>query len=324
LIHPSANIISSVGVGSTLIFVDNCRPFFNPINENVSSLEFQKDIYLISQDQVASATATAVVSSAGTVSSIVITDGGFGYTEAPSVVVQSPVGIASTTTTCVSYISSGIVTSIIVTGVTTGYSQENPPLVLIEPPIIKIESTKVLSYGGDFGVITGIATTSVGVASTGIIFDFMIPINSPLRNSKITGLTTVSQIKTDYYFVVSNSNIGNGLTSLDESSNIVGIATTFLDGVYKAVDVSIEQSSIIGVGTTYIARVTVSVDNLNGLSGIGISDYYGDFSWGRVILDYRQKESAFNAYTLNGYSGISTGTILKRKNPLKYSQYKNP
>lgn len=331
-IYPKSYLIAPVGIGSTVIFVDNIRPFFNPLNENNTSfpdrytvLEFQNNVTLVSQDLKSPAVGTAVVSTAGTISSITIEDGGFGYTSAPIVSIQTPTGISTITSTAVSSITSGIVTSISITGVVTEYSQENPPSVLIEPPISQHESNKVLSYSGDFGIITGISTVSVGVASTGIVFDLLIEKNSYLRNvgvsTAVTGLTTVSDIQTGDYFVVFNSNVGKGVTSLDSNKNIVGIATSCLDCVYQVASVSIAQTSAVGFGITYVAKVTVSVSNYNGLSGIGYSNYYGNYSWGKIKLKYRSKSNSYNAYTKNGYSGISTGTILTRSVPLKFTKY---
>ncbi len=321
LIYPTTYLIQPVGVGSTIIFVENLRPFFNPANENGVSLDFQNNVTFIPQEAKVSASATAVVSVAGTISSIVIGNGGFGYLSAPNVTIQNPVGIGTTTSTASASISSGIVTSISITGIVTGYSQENPPVVLIEPPVVGTESDKVISYTGDFGIIAGISTVSVGVASTGIVFDFFIPTNSPLRNGLIAGVTTVSGIQTGYYFVISDSNVGNGVTSLNSSGSVVGSTTSFLDGVYQVSSVSIAQTSIIGVGVTYVAKVTTSVSSYNGLSGIGYSNYFGNYSWGRVFLRARSKETQYNSYTNNGYLGISTGTIVKRTAPLKYSNY---
>jgi hypothetical protein len=321
LIYPTTHIIQPVGVGSTIVYVENLRPFFNPLNENNISLEFQNNITLISQDTKVSASATAIVSVAGTISSINILDGGSGYDSAPIVTIQNPIGIGSTTSTAISFITSGIVTSISITGVVTGYSSMNPPVVLIEPPTIDIESNKVASYEGDFGIISGISTVSVGVASTGIVFDFFIPQNSPLREGMISGITTISGIQTNYYFVVSNSNVGNGVTSLDSLRKIVGSGKSFLDGVYQVSSVSIAQTSVVGLGITYVAKVIVSVSGYNGLSGIGYSNYYGNFSWGRIKLKSRTKSESYNAYTNSGYSGISTGTLVTRTTPLKYFNY---
>jgi len=320
-IYPTTYIIHPVGVGSSVIYVENLKSFFDPLNENDTSLEFQKNITLISQDTKVSASATAIVSVAGTISSISVLDGGYGYSSAPIVTIQSPIGIGTSTSTAISSISSGIVTSISITGVVTGYSSTNPPMVLIEPPTIDIESNKVISYEGDFGIISGISTVSVGVASTGIVFDFFIPKNSPLREGIISGITSISGIQNNYYFVLSNSNVGNGVTSLDLSGGVVGSGKSFLDGVYQVASVSIAQTSVIGLGVTYVAKVTVSVSSYNGLSGIGYSNYYGDFSWGRILLKSRTKPESYNAYTNEGYTGISTGAIVTRTAPLKYFNY---
>jgi hypothetical protein len=320
-IYPSTYLIKSVGIGSSIIFVESIRPFFNPINENDISLDFQNKVTFISQNEMVSASATSIVSVAGTISSIIISDGGKGYLTEPKVSIQNPIGIGTTNTTAVSSITSGIVTSIVITGVTTGYSSENPPVVLIEPPSFRIEDNNVSTYSGDFGIISGIKTTSVGVASTGIIFEFAIPKDSYLRDSNVTSFTTVSGIQTGYYFTISNSNVGNGVTSLDSLGNVVGSSTSFLDGVYQVAAVSIAQTSVIGVGVTDVARVIVSVSDLNGLTGIGFSSYYGNYSWGRIVLKSRSKNIEYDAYTNNGYVGISTGTILNRSVPLKYLNY---
>ena len=330
IINPFAYIIKSVGIGSTIIYVDNIRPFFNPLNENnsegIDPLKFQNEVTIISQNIKVGASATAIVSTAGTVSSINITDGGFGYNTAPSVKIETPVGLGTTQgATGIASITSGIVTSIIVSygGTETGtaYTTSNPPIVLIEPPSTFIEKDSVNSYQGDFGIITGISTTSVGIASTALVFDFAIPINSFLRNSSITGLTTISGISTGDYFVVYNSNVGSGVTSLDSSGSIVGMGTTFLDNIYQVVSVSIAQTSTVGLGITYVAKVVVSVSSYNNLTGIGFSNFYGEYSWGKISLKSRTKEKSYDAYTLGGYAGITTGTIVKRSSPLKYLNY---
>jgi hypothetical protein len=211
------------------------------------------------------------------------------------------------------------VTTITIT--TSGLGYTTIPMVLIEPPTMKTENNIVSSYEGDFGIITGISTTSVGIASTGIVFDFVISKNSFLRNSSITGITTISGIQTGYYFVVYNSNVGNGVTSLNSSGSIVGVGSTFLDNVYQVASVSIAQTSAVGFGITYVAKVTVSVSNYNGLIGIGYSNFYGEFSWGKVSVESRNKELSYNSYNLRGSAGITTGTILKRTKPLGYINY---
>ena len=319
-IYPSSYLIQSVGIGSTVAFVDTIRPFFNPINENDTSLIFQKDIVIIPQENKVAAAATAVVSTAGTISSVQISDGGFGYTNTPTVTIENAVGFGSTAVGIAS-ITAGIVTSISITGPGTGYTSTNVPNVLISPPSFSVEENTVNSYEGDFGIITGVSTTSVGVASTGLVFDFVIPNDSPLRNSSITGVTTISGIATGYYFVVHSSNVGKGVTTLNSNSSVIGIGTTFLDNVYQAVAVSIAQTAVPGLGITHVAKVTVNLTSYNNLSGIGYSNFYGEYSWGRISLGSREKEISYNAYTTNGYTGIATGTMFRRSSPLKYLNY---
>jgi hypothetical protein len=270
------------------------------------------------------ASATTIVSTAGTITSIQITDGGVGYVDTPSVIIQNSVGIGTTipvNATASAIISDGIVTTINITNSGVGYTFTNPPIVLIEPPSFETEINNVNDYEGDFGYIVGISTGSVGVASTALIFDFYIPENSFLRDSSITGVTTISGIQTGYYFIIYNSNIGNTITSLDFNASVVGVGITFIDNIYQVSSVSIAQTSVIGVGVTYVARVSVSVEDYNGLVGILTSNFFGEYSWGRVSLNTRSKNISYDSYTLNGISGLTTGTILKRTNPLRFSNY---
>jgi len=328
LVLPSAYIIQSVGIASTVIFVDNVKTFFDSVRENQTSIN-QKKISIISNNELISAAATAIVSSGGTITSVSILNGGSGYSAAPEVTIATPVGLGTTQrAVAISSITSGIVTSIIVSygGTTTGsaYTSTNPPVVLISPPTPTYETNNVLSYSGDFGVIVGIATTSiVGVAQTGITFNFYIPSDSYLRSANImggSGITTVSGIQTGYYFVVNNSNVGNPSTSLYGDGSILGIGTQFLDNVYEVASVSTAQTSIPGVGTTTVAKVTVSVTN-NSISGISHTTFFGNYSWGRVVLGERVNAKSFDAYTRNGSNGISTSALVSRVIPLKYNNY---
>jgi hypothetical protein len=85
--------------------------------------------------------------------------------------------------------------------------------------------------------------------------------------------------------------------------------------------VSIGQTSAPGIGLTYVAKIVVSVTDYNGLTGIGNSNYYGNYSWGRITLTSRPELNSYDAYTYSGFVGIMTGTIIQRTSPLKYSNY---
>ena len=326
-IFPTTYLIRSVGVGSTEIYVDNVRPFFNPLNENSVSVEFQKEIMIVDNSEKVSAAATAIVSIAGTISSVVISSGGIGYATAPQVTIENPVGVGtSQRATATASISAGAtVSSVTITSPGTGYTTTNPPLVLIGPPAtVKEEDNTIVSYSGDYGVITGISTTSVGVASTAIVFDLVIEATSTLRNNTdITPQTTISGLSTGDFFIVYDSNVGSGVTSLDEDLNVIGIGTTCLDNIYRVAAVSTASTSAVGFASTTVARVTVSVSDYNGFSaaGLAISSFYGRYSWGKIITSERVGTSTYSAITTNGVVGIQTGPYVIRTKSLKSQGY---
>ena len=329
LIYPNTNIIQTVGVGSTVIFVSNVRTFFDNSKENYTG---QTDIRIISQDSIVGASATALVSAAGTITSFDITNPGVGYTIAPTVSISLPIGLSTSQGARATSSISGVGTVNAITvsygGTTTGFAYTNvsAPAVLIgEPKVVSsIETIEDVGYTGDFGIISGIATTAVGVASTGIVFDLLLTKESLFRDASIVGTAiTVSGIATGYYFTVFNSNVGNAVTSLYQDGTVVGIGTSFLDNVYEVANVSIAQTIGLGIGQTYVAQVTVSVQDYNGLTGLGYSEFFGEYSWGRITTAPRGSAREFTSYAgdSNGLVGITTSPIIERVNPLRYLNY---
>ena len=360
-INPFAYVIETVGIGSTVIFVDNIRPFFNPQNENNVTLVFQNSITLISQNIVSGAAATAVVSAAGTISSVVITDGGAGYSTA-TVSFGSTVGGGTTTQAFGSVIISagGTITGIAITNPGVGYTSSNPPQVLISSPVVTVETNSVSSYSGDSGVIVGFGTTTQS-STDKLIFDFYIPQDSFLRNASLVGTAiTLSSISVNDYFVVYDSNVGVGstvLTSRDNSNNVIGFGTNFADNVYQVdsvVNVSVANTIIgiatIGAGTTTVRRVyarisgvgtinfsstlitfdsTSSVFTFDNIGSVGTgftgvvtpSNYFGNFSWGKIQLTARTESNQFDFYGDRRSGGITTSAIVQRTKPLKFKKY---
>ena len=212
-IYPAANILKTVGIGSTTIYVESVRPFFDPKNENPDQsirTTLQDKVTLVDQNPIVGATVSASISG-NSVSSITISDGGKGYTSTPSVSIQTPVGLGSTATATAT-VSNGSVTSITVTSSGTAYA--TAPQVLIDPPSLISESNDVLSYNGDSGTVVGFGTTVVSNIDK-LILDFYIPQNSFLRDTDIVGTaTTLSGISVGDYFIVNNSNIGFAQTSI--------------------------------------------------------------------------------------------------------------
>jgi len=322
LVNPKTNIIQSVGVGSTQIFVESVIPFFNPDDENQTTKN-QQTIRIVSQNNLVSAAATAIVSIGNTVESITIGYGGTGYTSAPSVTIANPVGLGTTArATATATLTGDTVSSIIVSTPGIGYTRTFVPQVLIEAPSVTKETNRTSLYEGDFGDIVGLTSTSVGVAVTGFDMEFFIPVDSFLRDTKIVGTAvTISDISVGDYFTVKNSNVGSGVTSLYQTGETLGVTTQFLDSVYEVAAVSVATTAVAGVGITYVKKVTVSVEDLGDITGIGLTEFYGEFSWGKITLGDRTSASAFDAYLLNGTSGITTGGVVNRVEPLKLVGY---
>jgi hypothetical protein len=113
--------------------------------------------------------------------------------------------------------------------------------------------------------------------------------------------------------------VGNGLTSLNLSGGVVGVGTTFINNIYQVASVSIAQTAVPGVGLTNVTKVTVSVSNYNNLTGLGFSDFYGEYSWGRILTPIRSNPDEFITYANIG--GISSSPVIQRYNRLKYSNY---
>jgi hypothetical protein len=331
VINPSAYLIKSVGVGSTAIYVDNLRPIFNSQNENDTTLVFQKKIKFITQETKTGAAGTAVVSGFGTISSVVISDGGVGYTTA-TVSFGSTVGVGTTSRAFgnVTISAGGTVTGVAITSPGVGYTYTNPPTVLISPPTYSEEEVSVNSYAGDSGIIVGFGTTAVGVGTTQLVFDIHIPYDSFLRDSSIAGTAlTISSISANDYFIIRNSNVGLGstsVTSFDSAGNTVGVGTSFADNVYQVSSAESISTSVSGI-STYVRRLFVDVnDFVYGVSGMTTSDNFGSFSWGRIDITARAESNSYNSYTLGGVgisegTGISTSTLITRSNFLKFKNY---
>ena len=353
LIYPNSNIIESVGIGSTLIYVESVTTFFDNKKEyglNSNANRPQRKVTIISQDNLVAASATSVVSFAGTISSIIINNNGSGYSQIPTVTISSPTGIAGTNSAnATASISNGKVTSINITNPGVGYTNTNPPTILIEPPAPKTETIDNVAYSGDFGIIVGYAMSTISGTDKNL-FDFYIPQDSFLRDSDIVGTAvTISQIDIGDFFVVQNSNVGSANTNFftyRTNGTIIGLTTQYVDGIYQVESVETIYTDIVGIGSTYVKRIFAIVEPTIGISTIGFgsssiffdstyytwdylgittspgtittSKYIGNFSWGKIYNLGRTNPQQFNSY---GFSGISTSPIVIRSNPLKYEDY---
>jgi len=323
-LFPTANIIQSVGIATTSIFVDSVKTLFDDRKENNNG-QSAKTVEIISKNIISRATATAQANVLGELASLTLTSPGNGYKTAPQVYIQNPqnvlIGIGSTPVVTAN-ISNGKVTSFNIISSGSGY--KFTPAVIISPPTVESEIISQVNYSGDFGIISGINTTSIGAAQTGLVFDLLIPQNSILKNPNNVDIPfTTSQIQDDYYFIVKNSNIGNNLTSLRRDGTVIGISTNKIDNVYQVISVSIGQTQAYGIGLADVAKVTVSVANYNGITGLGFSNYYGDYSWGLIEFESNNRKTpkSFEVNLNHGIVGITSSALVRRKSPLRYFNY---
>ena len=336
LIYPTAYILESVGVGTTNVYVSDVRPLFDQDNEvsDAGKADVQNSVVLQSQGTLTGAAATALVSTAGTVSSLDLTDGGEGYTSAPTVTISNASGTNETSTraTATATISGGEVSALTVSygGTTTGvaYTTTDVPEVLIAPPTITRESVTVLDsngYSGDYGAIVGIGTTNTASYDQ-FFFDLWITPDSFMRNSTYVGTAiTVSGLDTGDYLTVFNTDVGIGATfaTLTTTGGSIGIGTTWSDGVYQVASaelLELTDTSVVGVAT-WVKRIFVNVDDTKSGIGSTASPFVnGEFSWGKINFNTTPKNS-YTFYGDNGVTGISTSGIIVRTKPLRYLNY---
>jgi len=252
------------------------------------------------------ATAEAVVVG-GQVSSIDITDGGFGYFDydIPSVIIETDT------------FKTELVKSFKVTG----------------------------DYGDIIGITTFIpGTPGIGTTSPKIEFRLKSETydNTTLGvgySSPNTFGVTASQLQKGDYFVISQSNVQTdgsliGIsTFLGGMSNYpnskIGIATNFLDGVYIVENVTTAFAGIVtvtchfapdsGTSVSVSDRGTYNAGTLT-FSGINTNGFYGRYSWSK-FYDFQNRalsltgSKSFDVYTDNGLTGLSTSPKVFRTRP---------
>ena len=125
-------------------------------------------------------------------------------------------------------------------------------------------------------------------------------------NENAFGNIARSGIQTGYYFVIHDSVVGNGLTSITIENSAIGIGTTFIDNVYRADRV--DNDGTAGIVTVY--------SNVRSLVGLGTTSLprIGYYSWGRFYNFTRSitDPKSFNIVNNNGYTGLNTAPLITR------------
>ena len=328
-VYPTAKIIgdlsSTSGEGNTNgIFVDDAEVFFYEKGDHLSgsnpdesdgdyNLAFSTVDALITSGEISvGAAATALVSAAGTISSLDITNGGSGYSGSATIKISSPptIGVGvGTTAVATATITNGVITGTTITNPGLGYSAYTPPQVLVELPTFQTEKlTAISNVEGFTGIITGISTTT-GTGSHPLALKFFF------RADK-----AANGLLENYPVFITDTTVGNGVTSVnDQDSSVVGIGTTFVDNIYIVNDVDTlgeageitcnihtnSTSSVLGIAVT---------GNFNN-SNPGIATHLGRITWGRLYNASRNTSPisiGVTGLTIN--SGLTTFPTIQRKN----------
>ena len=161
---------------------------------------------------------------------------------------------------------------------------------------------KITGFGfieGFSGIVTGITTTSgIGVP---LALQFTV-----IDSNEFSGLST------GYPIYIYDTQIGSGVTSIDNSNSaVVGIGTTFLDNVYYISDWS--NSSTVGI-------LTCNVDSNSNIVGLvttgNILNPVGKYSWGRFSDTgtlVRGTNPISIGVTGNTVSGLTTYPTIQRR-----------
>lgn len=225
----------------------------------------------------------------GVVSSVNITNSGFGYSvnELPLVLIESP-------------------------------ESKNETLYTINA---------IGDFGKIVGVQT--SNSGIGTTSPSIRFELLTDYSSSGYESlNIFGIN-YSQLSIGDYFVITNSNVstlsGYALTGITTSlggmsnypASRVGTAVSYIDGVYR---VEYVQNSNIPQGIVTVTCHFVPVNGGIGINTSGVTtNYYGNYSWSK-IYDYDDRAIRtpldFSVNTNNGLVGLSTAHTIQRIPPL--------
>ena len=202
----------------------------------------------------------------------------------------------------------------------------------------KTETVKSFKVVGDFGTIIGIQTYlsgTPGIGTTSPKISFILKSeqydNSTLgigySSLNVLGITN-SQLSKGDYFVITDSNVetgGNligistllgGMASYPDS--VIGVATQFIDGVYRVEDVTTPSIGIVTVTCNFAPMVDNYVKVYSrgeNETGINTNGYYGRYSWAK-IYDYQNRilgnPKTFEVFTDNGLTGLSTSPKIMR------------
>jgi len=201
--------------------------------------------------------------------------------------------------------AAGTISNITVNDGGFGYDSTKSVEVLISVEPVTIETITSVECDGDYGLVVGVGTSATGVGTISPMVQFELDSSSFLEQAGFGGITK-SGIQTGYYYVVTNSVVGNGLTSINVDNSAIGVGTTFIDNVYRADQVVTSNSGIVTVYS--------NVRSLAGLGTTSISPKIANYSWGRFHSFTRDvlNPQSFTIDNQNGYTGLTTAPVVVR------------
>ena len=304
-VYPTAKIIDDITTTNNELYVDNAK-FFN-YEEDFSSLVIGSVGGLIvgSTNPVA-AGFTAVVSAAGTISSVSITNGGSGYVgSTTSISISAPhaIGVGvGTTALATATITNGVITSTTVTNPGFGYTFTAVPQVLAAlPNAVKEDIDTITSVEGFDGSIVGIAVTD----GIGHPLALKFTLNADLTNNPNSVLT---DLKVGYPVYIFGTQVGHGVTSVvSDNSTIVATGTTCVDNIYHI------NAFNSGVGII-TCNIMTGVNTTGIDTSVGLGTAIGSFSWGRLSGFTRGENPISIGVTgLTIDSGLTTYPSIQRR-----------
>ena len=317
LIYPSAKIISDVGIGDTILYLDNAS-FFN-YEEDFGTINIGAVGGLIveSTDLVA-AGLTAVVSAAGTIQSLDITNVGNGYVgSAVTVSISAPATnnyyaittsttppVGLTTATATVSISGGRLNTVTITNPGFGYTQTKPPQVLAPFPSINKEDVDLITTIEGFdGDIIGIGVTD-GINGNPLALEFTL--NADLGAGSGNPSATLTDLKVGYPIYVFDTQVGHGVTSVYSDGAVVATGTTCVDNIYFV------DAFNAGVGII-TCNIMTGVNTTGIDTSVGLGTAIGGFSWGRLTNFNRTNAISIGVTGKTHYSGISSYPTIQRR-----------
>jgi hypothetical protein len=306
LVYPSAKIIKDIATSDDEIYVDNAQFFNYEENESTINIVDQVSGLIIPSVDPVAAGITAIIAANGTLSQLVINEGGSGYVGSSATIsIAPPVGVGTTATATVT-VTNGVITGTTITNAGTGYSVSNPPVVLASFPRFSNEVVASIdTIEGFSGIVTGITTTTVGVSTLGLKFF----LNKPASNW--------GSLSAGDPIYIYDTTIGAGVTSLATSGadgDVVGIGISFFDNIYH-----IQSITSSGTNAEIITNIHSNAgSSVSGISSLG-SVEMGKFSWGKLSTVTRSSTPisigvAGLTVGLATASGISTFPTIQRRN----------